>query len=811
MAGCGRRFVTRALAAVAATAAAFAASTVSSVAAGSPLTIAVQAGYHNTVKLGQWMPVAVDITNNGPDFDGTLEVRSSSSMPGGGPPMGIATYEAPVSLASGATKHLRTYVIEDFPGTITVRVVQNGREVASQQANPSNTFSGLMAGVLSDQASALDALGSLHPGGSSPVIVHLPVADLSDSATVLRAFDVIAIDDFATDTLTAGQKTALTDYLLQGGALLLGAGGSWHKTLAGLPAGLTPMRVTGSTVLGPAAALGGASGVEVATGALSPGATAWLAEGVQPLIIEAPAGRGMVMLATFDWTQDAVTGSSGFSGILRQALVRLTYGNPSSPASIGPAVAKVGAGTSVSIAAKGGSMAQALGDLPALDLPAWWLIGALVFVYVMLVGPVNYFVLRAIGRRALAWVTVPTIAIVASAGAYGTSVVTKGTSVLANEVSVIHVQPGSDRAYQEEYTGIMTPTRGDYEIRIGAGRTLISPIYYFTGNLADPNLGAMRVNTANSDVTLPAMTAFTLRGFANEGVLANAPAVSGQAQMAAGQLTGSITNSSTLEFTEGVVISGYSYQKIGALHPGGSAAFALQATSGASLNGPPPMMTIYPSNYQFGPGGAPNNSSDVEREMETRSAVLATLIPNAYGGFPATTQPLAVLWTRQPFQTVTVNGAHPRTYVESAVVLTLPIQRVGAGALPSGVVQARMIDLDANTSAGPPGMVIASSGSITYSFNPSLAPGTHLSAVSITNTNPFGMKGFAGPTGTSSTVKAQAWVWSKSAWVDLNYQETGATAIPDSAVNPATGEVRLRLSSDGQFGAGWLSLAGNVT
>ena len=86
----------------------------------------------------------------------------------------------------------------------------------------------------------------------------------------------------------------------------------------------------------------------------------------------------------------------------------------------------------------------------------------------------------------------------------------------------------------------------------------------------------------------------------------------------------------------------------------------------------------------------------------------------------------------------------------------------------------------------------------------------HLTGVSVTNTNPFGTKGIIGPTGTSSPVKAQAWDWSRSAWVDLSYQETGATVIPDSAVNPVTGEVLLKLSSEGQFATGWLSLAGTV-
>src|SRR3989441_3832591 len=133
-------------------------------------------------------------------------------------------------------------------------------------------------------------------------------------------------------------------------------------------------------------------------------------------------------------------------------------------------------GASNSIANKGGALTSVLGNLPALNLPAWWLIGTLVLLYVLLVGPINYFVLRALNRRALAWITVPAIAIVGSAGAYGAGVITKGTSVLANEISIIHVEQGWDRAYQEQYTGVLAPTRGDYEVSLGSGHTMITPI-----------------------------------------------------------------------------------------------------------------------------------------------------------------------------------------------------------------------------------------------------------------------------------------------------------------------------------------------
>src|SRR2546430_15951541 len=84
MAGCGRRFAVRASIACFAAAIGLGTTAAASEAATKPIQITVQVGYHNTVKLGQWMPVVVDLTNTGPAVDGTLEVQASNTMPGNG-------------------------------------------------------------------------------------------------------------------------------------------------------------------------------------------------------------------------------------------------------------------------------------------------------------------------------------------------------------------------------------------------------------------------------------------------------------------------------------------------------------------------------------------------------------------------------------------------------------------------------------------------------------------------------------------------------------------------------------------------------
>src|SRR6202158_3407565 len=134
-------------------------------AATNPVSIAVKVGYSAFVKAQQWMPVTIDITNKGRDVDGTLEVTTPVS--GNGPPIGSAVYQVHVNLPSGAAKHLRTYVIEDqAPAPVSVRIVQNGRTVASADSS-GTTAATVLVGVLSDQTTALDNLSAVHPGSIS--------------------------------------------------------------------------------------------------------------------------------------------------------------------------------------------------------------------------------------------------------------------------------------------------------------------------------------------------------------------------------------------------------------------------------------------------------------------------------------------------------------------------------------------------------------------------------------------------------------------------------------------------------------------
>ncbi len=769
------------------------------------VTLNVHVGYQDVVKAGEWMPVTIDARNTGAGVDGTLEVQEAlNGQPG---VTGLPLYHESISLATGSSKRIRAYVTVDANGvTITARIVQNGRVIVSKDAASASTTSTLI-GVLSDQPTSLDGFAAVHPASVAARVVHVRADDIAESAIPLRAFDILAIDDFATDSLTAGQKTAISDFVRAGGDLLLGTGAAWRKTLAGLSPAILPMAVSGTTSV--TTALLGGGPVEVATGTPT-SAPAWLAAGAQPLLLERRVGAGVVTLATFDWNQEPVAGWSGTGPLLRQLIARAVFGSDSSSQTTlyagGPGPVPFGGQST--IGTRSGALSSTLGNLPGLDLPSLQLTGALVLLYVLLVGPVNYLVLGAMRRRALAWVTVPLIAVIAAGGAYGAGVFTKGRSVQANQITILHLQPGWDRAYQETYTGIMAPSRGDYQATITGSRLLISPIAnngaYDVSAFGTGSRSGIRIDVDNNNVTLAGMTAFALSGFATES-LSSAP------QLAAHIQLGTIENRSNLAFTDAVLIMGDNFQTFGALRPGAMTSVSLDVKP-ANQAGQPVYTRIYGST--FFNGQPTNQPTDVQREDYAKTQILSLLLTGgSFNGISLTSTPMLVAWTHQPFQDVSVNGSHPRSTSESAVALSLPLDEIGTGSLPSGVVSGRIVDVVGDSQGqGPPGMLLLQSGSVTYEFSPSLAAGRHLTGAALTSFSPYMGKVLPAPGGGTgaATLQGEVWDWSRSAWGDVAYQDNGTTTLPGSAVNPQSGLVRLRLSTTSGFAAGAITLSGTV-
>ena len=63
--------------------------------------------------------------------------------------------------------------------------------------------------------------------------------------------------------------------------------------------------------------------------------------------------------------------------------------------------------------------------------------------YILLIGPINYLVLRRLDRREWAWLTMPVLIVVFAVGAYGIGSLLRGSAVIVNEVAIVRGAPGA--------------------------------------------------------------------------------------------------------------------------------------------------------------------------------------------------------------------------------------------------------------------------------------------------------------------------------------------------------------------------------
>lgn len=191
-------------------------------------------------------------------------------------------------------------------------------------------------------------------------------------------------------------------------------------------------------------------------------------------------------------------------------------------------------------------------------LSIWWVILLLTLLAVLL-GPVDYKVLKHIGRLPLTWVTCSLWIILFSAGAYyGVQALRSGKMQL-RVVSVLDGIEGSNSAWSAAYCGLFAPYSDAYQLK-GLGERQwwsgIAPVeehvYAYRRQIGSRNIYCFQYDGANRPYSLP-INIWTMQCLLNESPLQQMP-ISAQVQQRGDQLILNITNLSENPIKEGYVL-----------------------------------------------------------------------------------------------------------------------------------------------------------------------------------------------------------------------------------------------------------------
>jgi len=478
-----------------------------------------------------WVPVTVFVQKSDSDtLHGQVQAfadpdpitQNRRNQPNVGPPPAVFSTTATLAGPAGATGAFRLYVRNIDPlednltlqyragdergdGAVLAKLPMNGTRMANiaglpvQGSDPwvisissdpaAFTFlNGRKLGLVHTHSGARDAttvpkdpnqnLNGMHSALVPPAVQVTPagLADLPDRAAGYSGVDAMIIRcDAPLDGLTEAQSDAIRNWVASGGHLVVTSGADPSGLNASLLHNLLPASVNPTTHNVPFLYANQQFG-EVAATMLTPkpmpGVKVLKSTGIVPLIITGSYGVGRVTVTAFDPTSTIFNAWQGGRGSAFWRMV-LTGGDTQPSSILAYVAGREEADQSYGYYGTDAQLKSALIRAPSFDAPPVGAIALYLVIYIVVLVPLNYLVLKRMDRREWAWVTVPALVIVFAGATYAVGYAAKGGQLFVNRVSIAETTSGSSVAGVFSAIGIFSPHRRSYDVGIDDPSALI--------------------------------------------------------------------------------------------------------------------------------------------------------------------------------------------------------------------------------------------------------------------------------------------------------------------------------------------------
>lgn len=314
------------------------------------------------------------------------------------------------------------------------------------------------------------------PSKNSPIITAATTQvyttdprTLPGMAQAYDAIDAVVLGDLPYDTLAESQLNALKQYVRQGGLLVVSGGADLTRLTHPFMADLLPIAPgSPSTVslselkarynLSPST-LG--NGVGAIGGKLKPGAELLLGTDATKLVTSKAYGAGKVVYLSFDALTPEMRAWRGAAPFWRDVLrsgnnlvsaTRTLGGNQDSDRYYG----------------YNSALADSLAGKQATNAPALSTVGGFIGLYILLLVPVSYIVLKKLDKREWSWITAPILIVGFSGVSYAIASNIKGGMLTVNSAVVYEGFANSDQWGGYAQMTLYSPKRAAYDISMGA-------------------------------------------------------------------------------------------------------------------------------------------------------------------------------------------------------------------------------------------------------------------------------------------------------------------------------------------------------
>jgi len=653
-------------------------------------------------RLGTWMAIEVHVKNDGPPITGEIRV------PGG--TQGRTSFGMPIELPTQSDKTVRIYTQPPaFGQNVEVSLVDGTTVIATTKAaftlhDPTQLVVGVVAERPENIVGSIDLLPNAN--NIAPLTIPLGPGDLPDRLEAWGTLDRLVWQDVDSSRLSSEQLAALKAWVAGGGRLVIVGGTVGPASLSSFPDSILPYRPTSTIDVAPSslvALLGDipsdAKDLPALGGPLIDGRVL-ASVGDTAVAAERPYGSGSVTIIGVDPTVKWIADTTASETLWRRILP-----------------ARAGGGTVIS---DDSQITQATSQLPSLALPPIGGLALLLGAYILLIGPVNYLVLRRLDRREWAWVTMPVLIAAFAAGAYGFGSALRGSEVIVNEVAIVRGAPGATEGTALVYLGIFSPTRGTYQISVPGGALLSSPI---SGDAISGDGTTATLNVVQGD---PARVRDLDVGFGSLRTVraetpASVPLVQADLRIEDGRLKGTLKNESTEQLGKPAIVLGGTVAVLPDLAPG------QQLTVDQAVQ--PFVLGQQLSDKVVGPvffGGGGQLGDDAARQFARHTIIdQLTFDPNfGVSGQLASDGPVILAWADHGLLDVQVAGQQPKRLGNVLYYLPTEVSVRGKTTFRNDLIRSTVVKSDAAFFTKDPFSINFGRGSATMSFRPIALKGT---------------------------------------------------------------------------------------
>jgi hypothetical protein len=636
------------------------------------LKMEVRAGFNGYYKEYRWMPVQVTLANDdavAPPVKGRIEVSFANFSED------ATLYQREVELIAPYRKTYWVYVVGPrYLSQVQVRLIQNDGKVISKVDKDVKSLSesDFLLGVVSDDSNALRYLnseiiskrfsfyspflfmnsGSLatntfgSPGTSPKVtIAQILPSDLPPQGAGLNALDGLVISDLNNNPVYSADQTvmrnALSSWLSSGKALIVAGDSALRR--AGFANPMLPVTISGgvtkATDLSSIQIFAKAqtvlpSNLSLAGTTLAPGGEMIAAQGQIPLVATRPFGLGRSWFIGIE--ASAFQRWDGATDFWRSLLQNYEPRHDYTALARRP------------VTYDAENWIFWLGPNPQNAAPPTiFLIGFFLFLYVLLIGPVNYLILYRLDKRELTWLTVPVITLIFCTITYVTSGAGSGSGLLINNVTIITAAQDNENQINGNVStiaSVYSNSRNEYELRIDenflANGILGSDNRRFINSTlggSAPSLG-MNVkqgaggNLGRNNLSLGMARSYSFETEASKVITGG---IIADLTLNNNTLSGTLTNTSDYTWEDVTLfVNVNNVYKVGTLQPKEQKQISITAVRGVNSNLVSTVVGL--TNFGVGHGATNNYYADFYKNKENplgqRAAMLETLIgPNGDG------------------------------------------------------------------------------------------------------------------------------------------------------------------------------------